>query len=184
MDRLDRRVAKYRGLLRGNPLFAWDLDSTICRTIRRRYLIEDIETGKASWDDYSMLCGTDEPIEGTVALMRRLKTLRTETKHIAISGRSDDALVITTRWAEQHSVPLDALFLRPAGDSMPTGEWKVLVLRKLKEAGISVWLFFDDWASAAEHVRQETGIPVVGINPFEPCPSCGMKADSPITGSL
>lgn len=149
----------------GGPVIAWDLDSTICNTEHRRHVSDAVRAEQATWDDYAMLCSDDEPIEGSVALMCIL------AKHgyanVAISGRSECALDKTWAWMLRHGVPLNAVLLRRDGDHRPNGDYKVAVLRELQHQGVDVQLFLEDWGKVAEQVRQETGIPVVGINPFD-----------------
>lgn len=147
---------------------AWDLDSTVCRTMHRRHLIPAIRAGEATWDDYSMLAADDEPIQGVVRLMRLLAY---NHLNIAISGRSDGALDLTRDWAKRHQVPLDRYELRPAGDRTDNGVFKVQRLRKLTDDGIVVVLFVEDWGPVATYVHAETGIPVLGVNPFDPEPA-------------
>lgn len=151
------------GLLNG-PVYGWDLDSTICSTVHRRHMVDAIRDGKATWDEYAMQCADDTPIAGSVALMRELGL----GTHIAISGRSGRALDLTHAWLARHDVPLDAVMLRQDGDHTPNGAYKVRVIRALQSGGADIRLFFEDWKEAAEHIAAETGLPVVGINPFDP----------------
>lgn len=146
------------------PVYAWDLDSTVASTVHRRHMVEEINNGgPATWDDYAMLCADDEPIAGSVALMRELRGI-----HVAISGRSGLAEDLTWAWFERHEVPFHAALLRVHGDHTPNGRYKVRVLQAMQRLGISVRLFFEDWADAAREVAEQTRIPVVGINPFDP----------------
>jgi hypothetical protein len=145
----------------------WDLDSSLCRTAHRRHLIPEIRAKRATWDDYSMLCLEDEPIEGAVALMRLMTEMDPYVQHVAISGRSARALPLTSQWAFRHGVPLSRFMLRPDGDHTPNGKWKVKCLRQLEDEGLTVRLFVEDWDQAAKYIREETGIPVLGLNPFD-----------------
>lgn len=148
----------------GAEVVCFDLDSTLRSTMHRRHLIPEIRAGRATWDDYSLLAGDDKPIEGAVALLRLLENL---TWNIAVSGTADSALGLTRDWAARHAVPLDDYLLRPAGDRTPNGEWKVSCVRRLQDAGLTVRLFIEDWGPAAAYIREQTGIPVLGVNPFD-----------------
>lgn len=107
----------------------------------------------------------DVPISGTVTLARLLWP----TNRICIvSGRSARAEDLTRAWLAQHDVPVDRLFLRPDGVDIPNGEWKVSCLRQLREEGVRVRLFVEDWGKTAAHIREQTSIPVLGVNPFDP----------------
>jgi hypothetical protein len=146
------------------PVIAWDLDSTVRSTAHRRYLVPEIHAGRAEWADYAMLCADDTPIEGSVALMREMRGY----SHIAVSGASDCSRELTAKWTRKHFVPLRGILMRPEGDHAPNGTWKVAALLALQRAGADIRLFFEDWVESARQVREETGIAVVGINPFDP----------------
>lgn len=148
-------------------MVGWDLDSSLCSTMHRRHLIPKIRAGEATWDDYSMLCVDDPPIEGAVALMRLMKEMDHRVRHVAISGRSARAMRLTNAWADKHRVPLSRIMLRPDGDHTPNGPWKVQCIRKLEAEGNQVRLFVEDWDETARYVREHTGIPVLGLNPFD-----------------
>lgn len=166
-EELDYRVTRILPYLGSGPVAAWDLDSTVRDTSHRRHIAHAIraKTGEYTWDDYAMRCGLDTPIEGTVVLMRELK--KAGYSHIAISGSSECAGPLTRSWCRNNDVPLDVVMLRKDGDHTPNGLWKVRVIRALQAQGADVRLFFEDWGTVAEQVRQETGVPVVGINPFD-----------------
>jgi hypothetical protein len=144
----------------------WDLDSTLCRTVHRRHLIPAIRAGQATWDDYSDLSGDDEPIAGAVALARML--WRTGHPQYAISGRSARVRDRTLSWMMRHDVPMDHVILRPEGDCTDNKLFKVQQLRELQAQGVEFCLFIEDWAPVAEFITEQTGISVLGVNPFDP----------------
>ena len=162
-EHLAGRIAGLRDVIAGDPLYCWDLDSTVCSTLHRRHMVPAIAAGESTWDEYAMRCADDVPVAGSVALMRELKG-----SHVAISGRSGLAEELTWQWMRKHDVPLNGLLLRAYGDHTPNGAYKIRVLRALREAGADIRLYFEDWAEVAWQVSEETGIPVVGINPFDP----------------
>lgn len=150
------------------PVYCWDLDSTIASTVQRRHMVEEIRAdaalaGEGAWDRYAMACADDAPITGSVALMRELRG-----PHVVISGRSGCAAQLTQAWFEYHDVPVHATLLRAEGDHTRNGLYKVRVIEALRKAGVTVSLFFEDWKEAAEEIAARTGVPVVGINPFDP----------------
>ncbi len=161
-EHLADRIFDIRGTLADVPVYAWDLDSTVCSTMNRRYLVEQIREGKATWDDYAMECSGDTPIVSSVALMRELKG-----SHIAISGRSGKAEGLTYAWFVKYKVPIDAVLLRVEGDHSKNGDYKVRVLQALQRSGADIRLFFEDWDEVAKKVFAETGIHVVCINPVD-----------------
>jgi hypothetical protein len=144
----------------------WDLDSSVASTLHRRTLIPEIRAGRKTWHDYSLLCLEDEPIEGAVALMRLMVVTCPRIAHVAISGRSAQARDLTEAWAEKHEVPFGRYMLRP--DDQPNEGWKVQCIRQLQDEGHTVALFVEDWAPAARYIREQTGVPVLGVNPFDP----------------
>lgn len=166
-EELAEWVSSSLELLGRGPVAAWDLDSTVRNTAHRRHIADRIRAKEpgVTWDDYYLQCVADTPIEGSVALMRELKYAG--FSHVAVSGSSELAGEITAVWCLQYEVPLDAVILRKDGDHTPNGPWKVRVLREFQRQGADIRLFFEDWGAVAEQVRQETGIPVVGINPFD-----------------
>lgn len=149
----------------GTPTVAWDLDSSVRSTMQRRHLVPKIKAGEATWDDYSLLCADDVPITGSVALMRLLGNT---CANIAVSACSDVALGLTRQWCVKHDVPLDDFLMRPAGDRTESGIFKVSAIRRLQDAGLDVVLCVEDWEPVAEYITQETGVPVLGVNPFDP----------------
>lgn len=148
------------------PVMLWDLDSTLANTLHRRHLIPNIKAGQATWEDYSMLCEGDEPIEGSVALARELEDFSVQ---IAVSARNVCAQEKTRLWLLAHSVPLDGAILRPPEwNEAHSADWKVHVTKRMLELGADIRLWFEDNSEIAAYLRAETGVPVVGINPFEP----------------
>lgn len=147
----------------GEEVACWDLDSSVRSTMHRRWMVPEIRAGRATWDQYSMLAADDEPIEGAVTVMRMFADLGVH--NIAVSGTAVSALDITVDWAKRHDVPLEDYLLRPADE--PNGEWKVSCVRRLQAAGLVVRLFAEDWGPAAAYIREHTGVPVLGLNPFD-----------------
>jgi hypothetical protein len=146
------------------PVWLWDLDSTIRDTTQRQWIIPEIKSGNASWADYSMLCAADAPIEGPIALMREA----VDVSHIGVTGSNECARNLTSIWLDKNEVPLSAVIMRPDDYPLPNGKWKVMVIRALLRVNADIRLFFEDWDVVAVYIREQTGIPVVGINPFYP----------------
>lgn len=142
----------------------FDLDSTIAHTYHRQWMVKEIQArpkfpGQKTWDDYSMECENDTPIEGTVALMRSLPYLK-----FIITGRSAGAMGLTREWLAKHDIPYDGLLMRPAGDRTPNGKYKVQMLRRIADEGYKVFLFVEDYPEAAEYITEHTGIPCLLVN--------------------
>ncbi len=141
----------------------FDLDSTLASTVHRRYLVPEIKAGMATWHDYALLCVKDTPIAGTVALAR---ILWPSNLICIVSGRSNVAEDLTRAWLAQNAVPFDRLIMR--SDDAENGDIKVNAVRQFQEEGLSVELFLEDWAPVAEHITDQTDVPVLGVNPFDP----------------
>jgi len=146
----------------------WDLDSTLANTAHRQPMIPAIraKTGP-TWEDYSMACVDDTPVDGTVALVRLLSGLGQESGNplyqYGVSGRSEAARQLTLDWFAEHGVPLDGVYLRPAGDRTPNGRYKVGVIRQLRDSGVDVVLFVEDWKETADYIHGKTGVPVLVV---------------------
>ncbi len=140
----------------------WDLDSTLANTMHRQPMIPLIKAEAGpTWEDYSMACTDDTPVEGAVTLVRLLSHLEPLVAQYGVSGRSEAARDLTLAWFARHDIPLDGLFLRPAGDHTPNGIYKVGVITQLRDSGLNVALFVEDWAETAAYIREETGVPVL-----------------------
>lgn len=151
-------------LPRDKTAVVWDKDSTLANTSQRLHIIPLIKEGKATWDDYSMACETDEPIPGSVRL---LKLLHPYHRQIVISGASEASRSLVNDWFWRNGIPVDGLELRlPDEITVENAELKVRKVRKLQAAGIDVVLAVEDYQPAAELIYKETGVPVLGLNPF------------------
>jgi uncharacterized HAD superfamily protein len=69
---------------------------------------------------------------------------------------------LTVSWLGAHAVPYDGLEL----DLNTQG--KISYIEELKVLGYNPVLMFEDWAPAAQAVRERCGIPVLTINPEYP----------------
>lgn len=150
----------------------WDLDSTLANTAHRQPMVPLIKAKAGpTWEDYSMACVDDTPVDGTVALVRLLATStytdpdgnRQPYRQYGVSGRSDAARQLTLDWFAKHGIPLDNVYLRPAGDHTPNGKYKVGVIRRLRDKGVDVALFVEDWKETADYIYAKTGVPVLVV---------------------
>ena len=146
----------------------WDLDSTLANTAHRQPMVPLIRAKAGpTWEDYSMACVDDTPVEGTVALVQLLSGLGQESENplyqYGVSGRSEAARQLTLDWFAKHGVPLDDVYLRPAGDHTPNGRYKVHVIRMLRDKGIDVVRFVEDWKETADYIHSKTGVPVLVV---------------------
>jgi hypothetical protein len=144
------------------PIALWDLDSSLADTQHRHWIIPEIKAKAKTWDDYSMLCVDDTPILGPIAVMRALDS----HFHFALSGRAECARRHTYQWAITHEIPLDELILRPTGSRVNVGVWKVSKIRYLQRMGFDISFMAEDNPDIGRRIHEETGVPVLGLNPF------------------
>ena len=141
----------------------FDLDSTIADTLHRQWMVPLIKAGgegAPTWDDYSLACADDKPIESTIALMRTLA--RTHIIYI-VTGRSDAARDLTENWLWEHGVPYAYVYMRPAGDRTPNGAYKVRIIKHLYAFHVNPILFVEDYPEAADYIEKHAGIPVLRV---------------------
>lgn len=150
-----------------NRVVLWDLDSTLANTAHRQHMVPAIKAKQGpTWEDYSMACADDTPVEGTVTLVRLLDWLSSPDKPIrqyGVSGRNEAARDLTLDWFDRHGVPLDGLYLRPDGDHTPNGRYKVNVINQLRDDGVDVVLFVEDWKETADYIHEMTDVPVLVV---------------------
>ncbi len=61
------------------------------------------------------------------------------------SGRPDSHREHTQRWLERHTIPFDAMYLRPEGDDhIDDEEVKAALLNQMRSDGFTPWLVLDD----------------------------------------
>lgn len=146
----------------------WDKDSTLADTRHRHHMIDAIRAGAPgapTWDDYSLACTDDAPIEGTRKLMQLLAR---DHLNIVVSGAADGAGYLISLWLQQHEFPVDQIILRADGDSTPNEEFKTQVIRRLQEQGLLPVLAVEDYEPAARAIREELHLPVLGVTAFYP----------------
>lgn len=158
----------------------FDLDSTVASTAHRHHL-SPLEDPTSSWERYSLACDDDEPMAGTVTMMRLLHPYH--QIHIC-SGRASVARVATEFWLAKHDIPYDYMKLRSDGDRTPNGLYKARYVTGVRESGVEVVLFVEDWKEAADHITEQTKVPALLVNPaYDWVPTPAVKSDG-IGGGL
>ena len=135
-----------------------DLDSTVADTRHRSHMTPH-NNPASSWDSYSMYCGDDVPIRGTIKMVNLL--FRHHRVRI-ISGRSIHAAEVTKAWLEEHRMRWDFMRLRHEDDPENPVEYKRAVLDELN--GENIVLGVEDWPAVVE-MWESRDIPTVCINP-------------------
>lgn len=141
----------------------FDKDSCLGDTRHRWHLVP--KDGPADWDAYSMACGNDTPLPGTVAVARLLYPAH--LIHVC-SGSNASSREATLRWMDRHRIPYDEVYQRLEGDRRPNWLLKVDYVRHLQSLGLEVVLFAEDHPDVGPRIAAETGVPVLGVNPFYP----------------
>jgi hypothetical protein len=142
----------------------YDLDSTVALT-QHRWHMSPHRDPESDWDKYSAACVDDEPNIGVLARME-IDWYNFQV-HI-VTGRSASARTLTVDWLDRHSACYDYLHMRPSGNETAPAMVRVNYIRSLQGRGIRVRLCYEDYDEAARIIYAETGVPVVGINPFYP----------------
>ncbi|EHA14224.1 MULTISPECIES: HAD family acid phosphatase [unclassified Halomonas] len=80
------------------------------------------------------------------AIAKLVNILKAQGQQIVIcSGRPDSHREHTLRWLERHSIPFDAMYLRPEGDDHVDDETvKEALLERMRSDGFAPWLVLDD----------------------------------------
>ncbi|GEK51588.1 HAD family acid phosphatase [Vreelandella venusta] len=80
------------------------------------------------------------------AVAKLVKILKAQGQQIVIcSGRPDSHREHTQRWLERHTIPFDAMYLRPQGDDhVDDEEVKAALLNQMRNDGFAPWLVLDD----------------------------------------
>ncbi|MBT2786111.1 MULTISPECIES: HAD family acid phosphatase [unclassified Halomonas] len=89
------------------------------------------------------------------AVARLVKILKAQGQQIVIcSGRPDSHREHTQRWLERHTIPFDAMYLRPEGDDhVDDEEVKAALLNQIRRDGFAPWLVLDDRDAVVAHWR-------------------------------
>ena len=107
---------------------------------------------KKQWDPFFAHMA-DAPVIETVAKL--VKILKAQGQQIVIcSGRPDSHRDHTQRWLERHTIPFDAMYLRPEGDDHVDDEIvKAALLTRMRDDGFAPWLVLDDRNAVVAHWR-------------------------------
>jgi len=142
----------------------FDKDSTLADT-RHRWHLAPGAGAEPDWDAYSAACLGDPLLPGPATLTRLLHPHH--QVHVC-SGSNDTSRQATLQWLTVHRIPYDALYQRPPGDRRKNWRLKTDYVNSLRALGVEVVLFVEDHPEVAAMIEAETGVPVLGVNPFYP----------------
>lgn len=141
----------------------YDLDGTLADNAHRRHLIPEDPTVNVGWEPWAMACADDTPIWGMITRMRL--DYGQHQVHI-VSSRDAVSYDLTAAWLNRTAGRCyEALTLREAGDERSALQLKVDYIRSLYARGIYVALAYEDIKHIAEGIWEQTGTPVVLVNP-------------------
>lgn len=140
-----------------------DLDSTLCDTRHRRYLVRAPDDPQPTdWREYSLACADDPPIDGPIALVRLLARAY---KIVIVSARDEAARDLTVEWLRRHEVPYDRLILYRSGvDDADIVAFKATQIRRVRDDGAEVVLMVED-APAVATALQALGVTTLLVQP-------------------
>lgn len=150
---------------RSTTAVVYDLDGTVCDNSQRRHLAPEdpLTTADEAWEEWNLACGGDQPILGMV---RRMQWDYMQHQVHICSARSAVARDLTERWmAVNTGNSYDVLKLRSRGDRRPGRLLKSEYILDLKATGIDVVLVYEDLKADADFITEETGVPVLLVNP-------------------
>lgn len=135
----------------------WDLDGTLADDRARAHFVE-VEAGqKRDWESYFDAIEEDPPIAASIELLAALRGAG--VRIIYLTGRPEYTRLRTQRWLKANGLDdFDLLLMRPHGERRPAGEFKVEVVRDLRER-YQLICAFEDRIDVAERLRQ-SGLPV------------------------
>jgi len=103
---------------------------------------EEKSNWKQQWDDFYDQCIHDEPNKPVVAALHAHRNAGNQI--VIFSGRSKRVESLTRDWLSKHSIPYDALIMRPDGDNTPDDVLKSTWLDKYFPAFSKVLCVYDD----------------------------------------
>jgi hypothetical protein len=144
----------------------WDMHGCLADTSRRRHLIPENAGYESDWDEWALAQMLDRPIPGSMARLR-LDFFQHQA-HI-VTAQSVVAEELAKGWLDMHTGgTYDYLGCRAIGDQRPDHVLKVEYIRGVQARGVEVVQAYEDLPSSAEYIYEQTGVPVLGINPFYP----------------
>lgn len=155
--KFDRRQLK--------TVVAWDKDSTLFDTTDRQWMAAEVRAGKATWEDYAMACESDTPFPGAVQLMRLLAPHHLQYVLTAAHENARDKVL---RQFMKHDLPVDRLIMRERFDNTDGALLKVRWIKGLREEGLNVILYVEDYPPTAETIAALAEVPVLTLNPCYP----------------
>lgn len=143
-------------------LYVFDIDGTLANIDHRLKWIKGPEGQpsqgfKPHWDEFFKACVDDVPIQWTINLLRRVRTLTDDYSEVALlTGRDESIRKQTEDWMRKHDVLYDYLIMRPTNDHAPDDFLKPKMLEKfLDNKDFQVEFIVEDRKRVVEAFRKK-----------------------------
>jgi hypothetical protein len=146
-----------------------DLDGTVADISHRLHYIDRTREGGPDWDAFFDACGSDEPIQNVIDVVRAIGFQGwhdDQTEIIYLTGRSERVRDKTTAWLHYNGLPKGELIMRRDGDHRPDTITKRELMEKLASEGRVVVGVFEDRPSMCRLWR-ELGLTVFQVGSGE-----------------
>lgn len=135
----------------------WDLDGTLSDDRARAHYVEVEKGKKRDWISYFDAIDSDPPIAASIELLQALRAFG--LRIIYLTGRPEYTRLKTQRWLKANGLDeFDQLLMRPHGERRHAGEFKLEVVRGLRDR-YELVCAFEDRIDVADHLRRG-GLPV------------------------
>lgn len=138
-----------------------DIDGTLADCRHRLHHV--LPGQKRDWDAFFAAMDEDGLIDPVASVVR---SLADRYKIVLCSGRPENYRDVTEAWLDRNSVPRDALYMRPAGDTRADHIVKGQILDGIKADGFDPFVVIDDRQSVVDMWR-ERGLVCLQAAPSE-----------------
>lgn len=128
-----------------------DIDGTLADIAHR---LPHIKNGNKNWKAFNEGVHLDGPVPAIIELVHEL--YHNDNGMLLVSGRGEEVRKPTTAWLEQHQIPYDRLYMRPAGDYRKDTEIKREILDQIHKdyPGEPIRFVIDDRTSVVKMWRE------------------------------
>lgn len=126
-----------------------DIDGTLADCRHRLHHV--LPGQRRDWEAFFAAMDEDDLIEPVAHVVR---SMADQYKVVLCSGRPENYRAVTEAWLDRHSVPRDALYMRPAGDTRADHIVKAQILDGIKADGYDPFVVIDDRQSVVDMWRE------------------------------
>lgn len=155
IERLRKVEKEMKEELNVRKVILVDIDHTISNAFHRDHMIG------GEWDAYHEASINDEPVHDIVNLLR---SLATDYELLGITARPEKWRQLTFRWFIKHSIPIDAILMRPNDCYDPSPVLKMkLALQAYKALKEHIAFVLEDRDDVCAAFR-EAGVTVLQVH--------------------